>query len=78
METLIPPESAIPGERIYFENYEDGVPDVILNPKKKIWEKLQEDLKTDETCVAVWQGNKLIIKSGDVVRSKTMVKSPIK
>jgi hypothetical protein len=28
------------------EGYEDGVPDAVLNPKKKVWEKLSVDLKT--------------------------------
>ncbi len=28
------------------EGYEDGVPDPVLNPKKKVWEKLSVDLKT--------------------------------
>jgi len=28
------------------EGYEQGMPDPVLNPKKKIWEKLSVDLKT--------------------------------
>lgn len=78
IETLIPPESAIPGERILIENYEDGKPDEILNPKKKIWEKLQVDLKTNSECYVHWQGNSLLTKSGGKIRSKTMAGAPIK
>ncbi|XP_022912822.2 tyrosine--tRNA ligase, cytoplasmic [Onthophagus taurus] len=78
VEPLIPPQNAVVGERIFVENYEDGTPDDVLNPKKKIWEKLQVDLKTNSDCVAHWQGNKLIIKSGDLIKSETMAGAPIK
>lgn len=78
VETLIPPENAVPGERVFVENYEDGKPDDVLNPKKKVWEKLQEDLKTNTECFAVWQGNSLLTKSGGKIRSKSMVGAPIK
>ncbi|XP_072393407.1 tyrosine--tRNA ligase, cytoplasmic [Diabrotica undecimpunctata] len=78
VETLIPPEGAIPGERVVIENFEDGKPDDVLNPKKKVWEKLQVDLKTNTECIAQWQGNNLVTKSGGKIRSKTMVGAPIK
>lgn len=41
MEPLLPPADSKPGERIVVEGYEKGIPDDVLNPKKKIWEKLQ-------------------------------------
>lgn len=41
VEPLDPPPGSAPGEKVFFENYENGVPDEVLNPKKKIWEKLQ-------------------------------------
>ncbi|XP_057652849.1 tyrosine--tRNA ligase, cytoplasmic isoform X2 [Diorhabda carinulata] len=78
VETLIPPENAVPGERVFVENFEDGKPDEVLNPKKKVWEKLQADLKVNLECVAQWQGNNLVTKTGDKIRSKTMVGAPIK
>nr|CAH7756021.1 unnamed protein product [Callosobruchus chinensis] len=78
VETLIPPEGAIPGERIYIENFEDGKPDEVLNPKKKVWEKLQVDLKTNSDCIAQWQGNNLLTKSGGKIKSSTMAGAPIK
>lgn len=78
VETLIPPEGAVPGERVYVENYEGGQPDDVLNPKKKIWEKLQADLKTNSNCIAQWQGNNLLTKSGGQIRSKSMTGAPIK
>jgi len=78
VEALIPPEGAVPGERVYVENYESGTPDDVLNPKKKVWEKLQVDLKTSSEYVAQWQGNNLLTKAGGIVRSKTMKGAPIK
>ncbi|KAJ8972278.1 hypothetical protein NQ314_000236 [Rhamnusium bicolor] len=78
VETLIPPEGTVPGEKVYIENYEDGKPDDILNPKKKVWEKLQIDLRTNSDCIAQWQGNNLLTKSGGKICSKTMTSAPIK
>lgn len=41
MEPLDPPEGSAPGERVFVEGYESGQADEKLNPKKKVWEKLQ-------------------------------------
>lgn len=41
VEPLDPPEGSTPGERVFVEGYESGKPDDKLNPKKKVWEKLQ-------------------------------------
>ena len=41
VEPLIPAAGSKVGERVLIESYEKGSPDPVLNPKKKIWEKLQ-------------------------------------
>lgn len=41
MEPLRPPADSVPGDKIIIEGYEDGTADDVLNPKKKVWEKLQ-------------------------------------
>lgn len=41
VEPLDPPEGSSPGDRVFVEGYEAGKPDDRLNPKKKVWEKLQ-------------------------------------
>lgn len=41
VEPLDPPEGSLPGDRVFVEGYESGKPDDRLNPKKKVWEKLQ-------------------------------------
>ena len=40
VEVLDPPAGSSPGDRIVIGSFE-GTPDVVLNPKKKVWEKLQ-------------------------------------
>lgn len=41
VEPLDPPSGSVPGDRVSVEGYEVGAPDDVLNPKKKVWEKLQ-------------------------------------
>lgn len=79
IEPLMPPKDSQPGERIVVEEHDNGEPDEVLNPKKKVWEKLQVDLKTNGDLFAVWQGNKLISKvSGNPVTTKSLINAPIK
>ncbi|PIN17951.1 Methionyl-tRNA synthetase [Handroanthus impetiginosus] len=51
VELVEPPEGAVVGERVTFPGFE-GLPDDVLNPKKKVWETLQVDLHTDKELVA--------------------------
>ncbi|CAH0687787.1 unnamed protein product [Spodoptera exigua] len=79
VEPLLAPEGSKPGDRVVVEGYETGEPDDVLNPKKKVWEKLQVDLKTNDSLLAVWQDNKLISKvNGNPVTTKSMKNAPIK
>lgn len=41
VEILEPPTGSSPGDKVTVENYSEGQPDDVLNPKKKVWEKLQ-------------------------------------
>lgn len=66
VEPLAVPEGSQPGDRVSVEGYEDGVPDEVLNPKKKVWEKLSVDLATDTEGLAKWQGNKLVSAKGHI------------
>lgn len=49
-----PPQSAPVGERLTFPGFE-GKPDDVLNPKKKVWETVQPDLRTDKELVALYK-----------------------
>ncbi|KAM9824302.1 tyrosine--tRNA ligase, cytoplasmic [Neosynchiropus ocellatus] len=66
VEPLDPPEGSSPGERVFVEGYEAGQADDKLNPKKKVWEKLQVDLKISDDCVAQWKEQRLLTKLGQV------------
>ncbi|KAG9295773.1 hypothetical protein G9A89_009001 [Geosiphon pyriformis] len=54
VELVDPPTGSQPGERVYFEGYQEGTPELILNPKKKIWETLQPGLITTNNKEASW------------------------
>ena len=41
IDPLQPPEGSKPGDKVFFEGFEGKVADEVLNPKKKVWEKLQ-------------------------------------
>ncbi|XP_034016375.1 tyrosine--tRNA ligase, cytoplasmic [Thalassophryne amazonica] len=66
VEPLDPPEGSSPGDRVFVAGYETGKPDEKLNPKKKVWEKLQVDLKISDECVAQWKDNHLMTKLGQI------------
>lgn len=76
-EPLDPPTGSQPGDRVLVEGYETGEPDAVLNPKKKVWEKLQEDLRVSGAGRAEWQGNPLHTQKGSVV-ALTLKSVPIK
>ncbi|KAK3098691.1 hypothetical protein FSP39_022087 [Pinctada imbricata] len=77
VEPLDPPEGSVPGERVVFEGYESGKPDEQLNPKKKVWEKLQPDLRTSGEGCAEWQGNIMKTEKGPV-KAATLKGVPIR
>lgn len=54
VELIQPPENVKPGDRVVFDNY-PGEPDAQLNPKKKIWEQVAPDIKTNDEGVAVYK-----------------------
>lgn len=77
VEPLLAPEGSAPGEKVFVEGYETGSPDEVLNPKKKVWEKISADLKTSSQCEAQWQGSPLLTKLGKIT-SKSLKSAPIK
>ncbi|XP_076005874.1 tyrosine--tRNA ligase, cytoplasmic [Genypterus blacodes] len=66
VEPLDAPEGSSPGERVFIQGFETGKPDERLNPKKKVWEKLQVDLKVSDECVAQWKDKQLMTKLGQI------------
>ncbi|TGZ54297.1 tyrosine--tRNA ligase, cytoplasmic [Temnothorax curvispinosus] len=78
VEPLRPPTDSIPGDKIVIEGYEDGVADDVLNPKKKVWEKLQVDLVVNGDGIASWSGNPLLTSTGGKITCDTLKNVPIK
>merc|ERR1712223_2108080 len=66
VEPLSVPEGSVPGDRVVVEGEKEGKPDEVLNPKKKVWEKLSEDLKVSSEGFAQWQGNYLVTTKGKI------------
>ncbi|KAK3003033.1 hypothetical protein RJ639_020192 [Escallonia herrerae] len=57
VELLVPPDDAVPGERVWFgsEDEKENLPDPATPnqiQKKKTWELVQPHLRTDASCVA--------------------------
>lgn len=55
-----------------------GDPDKELNPKKKVWEQVQPDLRTDGQCVATYKGAAFEVAGKGVCKAQTMSNSGIK
>lgn len=72
VEPLIPASGSKAGDKVVIEGYESGSPDAVLNPKKKIWEKLQVDLKTSSNLEAEWQNNPLFTTAGKIDRKSVV------
>ena len=87
VELVTPPAGATPGERVFFGGWNDGEPERVLNPKKKVWETIQPGFFTtgdrevafDMSAVPAVQGQegrpkigKLTIASGGVFTVKSL------
>ncbi|KAM9792414.1 aminoacyl tRNA synthase complex-interacting multifunctional protein 1a [Neosynchiropus ocellatus] len=77
VEILDPPSGAVPGDRVTFQGF-PGEPDKELNPKKKVWEQIQPDLRTDDQCVATYKGSAFEVAGKGVCTAQTMSNSGIK
>ncbi|XP_076831033.1 aminoacyl tRNA synthase complex-interacting multifunctional protein 1a [Brachyhypopomus gauderio] len=77
VEILDPPSGAVPGDRVTFQGF-PGEPDKELNPKKKVWEQLMPDLRTDDQCVATYKGAAFEVAGKGVCKAQSMSNSGIK
>lgn len=76
VEFLVPPAGSLPGDKVFFKD-NLGEPELMLNPKKKIWEKVQVDFKTDSDRVARWKDVAFETSRG-IVHSASLVGAAIK
>lgn len=77
VEILSPPNGAVPGDLIEVDGYVRR-PDAVLNPKKKIWETVAPDLKTDAAKVATFKGSVLSIPNKGPIVAPTLANVQIK
>lgn len=76
VEILDPPPGVVPGDQITFEGY-PGVPDKQLNPKKKIWETLKPDVRTNNERIATYKGVPFKVEGKGVVTAPTLPNAQI-
>lgn len=55
------------GDKIIVEGFQTNGEIPQLNPKKKVWDKIQSELKTNESGVALWKEFSLLSVSGEKV-----------
>ncbi|GLV31808.1 aaRS-interacting multifunctional protein 1 [Carabus blaptoides fortunei] len=77
VEVLSPPAEAQPGDLIECEGY-IRQPDAQLNPKKKIFETVAPDLKTNNALQATYKGTALIVPGKGSVTAKSLTNVNIK
>ncbi|XP_060066818.1 aminoacyl tRNA synthase complex-interacting multifunctional protein 1-like [Ylistrum balloti] len=66
VEILIVPKGAQIGDKVVVEGY-SGEPDAVLNPKKKVWETLKPDLRTNSDGVATWKSAPLKVEGKGLI-----------
>lgn len=90
---LVTPPDAPAGERIYFEGWNDGEPEKVLNPKKKVWETFQPGFTTTDSLEVAFESSavpvaqsqegkpalgKLVAKSGGTCTVKTLKNATVR
>lgn len=77
VEVLNVPDASEPGDLIYCDGFERQ-PDAQLNPKKKIFEAVAVDLKTNDSLAACFKGKLLTVAGKGVIKSKSLKNVNIK
>jgi aminoacyl tRNA synthase complex-interacting multifunctional protein 1 len=77
VEILIPPPGSAPGDLVHVEGY-GREPEAVLNPKKKIFETVQVDLKTNEKKEATYKGKLWTVPGKGVVVTESLINTMIK
>lgn len=77
VEILCPPQNCVPGDRVTCENY-PGEPDALLPPKKKIFEQVAPDLKTNSEFLATYKLSPLVVLNKGPLKANTLAGVQIK
>ena len=78
MEILLPPNGAQPGDLVEVDGYNRKPDQPFLNPKKKIWESVAPDLKTDSNKLATYKGKVLSVLQKGPISAPTLTNVQIK
>ncbi|KFB49896.1 AGAP010586-PA-like protein [Anopheles sinensis] len=77
VEILAPPEGSVPGDLVHVEGY-PRVPDAVMNPKKKIFETVAPDLKTNGELVACYKDGTFVVPGKGPVKAQTLKNVQVK
>ncbi|ODQ77748.1 hypothetical protein BABINDRAFT_168714 [Babjeviella inositovora NRRL Y-12698] len=82
VEFVNPPAGSKPGDHLFFEG-NDGTPEKVLNPKKKVWETYQPGFSTNEGFEVTYTAEgkpaaKLVNAKGEVCKNSTIVKANVR
>ena len=77
VEILVPPEGVKPGDYVTVDGYERK-PDVQLNAKKKTFELVQVDMKTNDKREATYKGTPWNVAGKGPAISPTLVGASIR
>ncbi|XP_015924489.1 aminoacyl tRNA synthase complex-interacting multifunctional protein 1 isoform X2 [Parasteatoda tepidariorum] len=77
VEILCPPADCVPGDKVVCDEY-PGEPDQLLPPKKKIFEQVAPDLKTNKDFIATYKSAQLKVVNKGVIKSLTLAEVQIK
>ncbi|XP_055316864.1 aminoacyl tRNA synthase complex-interacting multifunctional protein 1-like [Sitodiplosis mosellana] len=71
VELINVPLNSVPGDPVYTEGYARN-PDAQLNPKKKIWETIAPDLKTNDDLLVCYKGAPLYVPEKGQLKAPTL------
>lgn len=77
VELMNPPADAQVGDRVTAAGFE-GEPVAECNPKNKVFDLVQVDLKTNDSLLGTYKGVTLEIKGKGPITSSTLKNAPIK
>uniref|UniRef100_A0A2M4AGD9 Putative trna-binding protein n=1 Tax=Anopheles triannulatus TaxID=58253 RepID=A0A2M4AGD9_9DIPT len=77
VEILAPPEGSVPGDLVHVEGF-PRVPDAVMNPKKKIFETVAPDLKTNDQLVACYKEGSFVVPGKGPVKAQTLANVQVK
>ncbi|XP_052872908.1 aminoacyl tRNA synthase complex-interacting multifunctional protein 1 [Anopheles cruzii] len=77
VEILAPPAGAVPGDLVHVEGF-PRVPDAVMNPKKKIFETVAPDLKTNDELVACYKDGCFVVPGKGHVKAQTLKNVQVK